>query len=71
MPSTKKSLYDAIKKLPKEIQHEFYRTWLLADCIDIYDGDLESYMRIIRRRFEQKIKAIDASVESLTNIRRR
>jgi len=48
----------AAKKLPEKARPAFLRAWKACGCMDLYDGNLDTYLRVIaqvlERRNEQK-----------------
>jgi hypothetical protein len=44
---TKKNIKAAIKKLPKDSQQSFLELWEETGIMDLYDGDLKTYIEVI------------------------
>lgn len=41
------TIKDAVQLLPESCREAFLETWRETNCVDIYDGDLKSYIDVL------------------------
>ena len=44
----------AVKKLPEKAKRPFLRAWAAAGCMDLYDGNLATYLSVIAQVLERR-----------------
>ena len=44
----------AAKKLPENARKPFLRAWEAANCMDLYDGNLATYLNVIAQSLERR-----------------
>ena len=44
----------AAKKLPEKARPGFLRAWKACGCMDLYDGNLATYLRVIAQVLERR-----------------
>ena len=48
----------AVKNLQKETKEAILRAWEAANCMDLYDGKLSTYIQVIAQTLERQNKKI-------------
>lgn len=43
----------AAKRLPEKARPEFLRAWKACGCMDLYDGNLATYLRVVAQVIER------------------
>ena len=64
------NINDAAKDLPERIRLEFFTIWKAINCMDLYDGRLESYFIVIRQEVERIKEKLEQSERTLQDIQK-
>jgi len=65
-----KTIKDAVKMLPPQYRQSVLDLWALTNCMDLYDGQLSDYLKVIKDVFEYKNKECLVLRGKIQNIKR-